>query len=170
MRSAAGVGPQRRVLPPRGLFFSLAAQVPAIVWSWPLHFNPILIVLATMLATLGITLNLTAVHDFARHRVSVPPFGETPQLVVRGPYRFSRNPMYLGLVALSATPVVGTGVWWNAYALIVYWAWLHFSYVRPEEVFLRRKFGAAFDNYALQTPRWLFFKGSAHTTSRADRP
>lgn len=142
---------------------SLLAQIPGVVLSWPLHPSPAAIAGAGFLAALGVWLNVAAVRQFNRQGAGVIPFSGVRALARGGPYRFSRNPMYLGLVALSAALAVGTGVWWNVLAAVCFWMWLHFAYVLPEEKFLRERFGAAFDEYARRIPRWLGFPRRAES-------
>jgi protein-S-isoprenylcysteine O-methyltransferase Ste14 len=88
-------------------------------------------------------------------RGSQAPFDATRRLVTRGPYRFTRNPMALGFLAMLlglslalASPAVGV------YALVVAAA-VHALIVRREEPALRARFGAAWDAYAREVPRWV---------------
>jgi protein-S-isoprenylcysteine O-methyltransferase Ste14 len=82
--------------------------------------------------------------------------GEEPKRVVReGPYRFSRNPMYLGVLAA----VFGQAIAFASLAVAVYgaalWAAFHLAVVFLEEPHLRKERGADWEEYARRTPRWL---------------
>ncbi len=82
--------------------------------------------------------------------------GEEPvRMVYRGLYRYTRNPMYLGILAT----VLGEALWWQSTALLVYAAVLaagfHLTVVFLEEPHLRKKYGATYEAYLRTSPRWL---------------
>ena len=86
---------------------------------------------------------------------SIPTNEPTDVIVSAGPYRFSRNPIYLAMVML----LVGVGVWANSLWLIgmaVLDAILLFrGVISREEAYLRRKFGLEYSDYAERVRRWL---------------
>jgi protein-S-isoprenylcysteine O-methyltransferase Ste14 len=96
-----------------------------------------------------------AIVLMGRHRTALLPGGSTSTILDRGPFRVSRNPLYLGLIALdialallwpsfwalALTPVGVAGVWWGA--------------VIPEERYLRAKFGPDYEAYCARVRRWL---------------
>lgn len=81
--------------------------------------------------------------------------GSPERLVVRGLYRFSRNPIYLGEQPLF----IGYFLYWGALALLAYAAllWIVFevAVVYYEEPRLTKLFGDAYVSYTRQVPRWL---------------
>lgn len=96
-----------------------------------------------------------AVSRFLRNQTGIRPFTPATVLVTDGPYRVTRNPMYLGLVAVL------TGL---AFALDSLWALvvvpcialvLHFRFVLREERFLEATFGEAYRDYCRRVRRWL---------------
>jgi protein-S-isoprenylcysteine O-methyltransferase Ste14 len=82
------------------------------------------------------------------------PFDPPRRLVVRGPYRLVRNPMYLG----AAAALAGAAVYYGSVALAVYAAvfllLMHAFVVGYEEPTLRATFGAEYDRYREQVHRW----------------
>lgn len=77
------------------------------------------------------------------------------KLVIDGPFRFTRNPMYLGLVVLSLGVAVATGailLFVVPFAVFATANWVHIPF---EEAKMRRQFGPAFDAYARNVRRWL---------------
>jgi protein-S-isoprenylcysteine O-methyltransferase Ste14 len=92
---------------------------------------------------------------FARHETGLLPGQPTRAIIEEGPYRASRNPLYLGLVAFDvALALLAPSVW----ALILVPAavvLLEWGAIRPEERYLRRRFGAGYDAYAARVRRWL---------------
>jgi protein-S-isoprenylcysteine O-methyltransferase Ste14 len=103
----------------------------------------------------GVWLNLWADGLLKRLGTEVRPFRDSTTMVAVGPYRVSRHPMYLGMVALvlgvallagSLVPlVVPLGLWWI----------LTVQFAIPEEAAMRRQFGPQYDAYARQVRRWL---------------
>jgi protein-S-isoprenylcysteine O-methyltransferase Ste14 len=77
------------------------------------------------------------------------------RLVVHGPYRFSRNPMYLGLAVATLGLAIWIGAWPMLAAPILTFAGAARVHVPFEEAKLRRQFGAAYDAYAARVRRWL---------------
>ena len=104
----------------------------------------------------GGALALAGVWAFARSRTTVNPLA--PQraraLVTGGVYRYTRNPMYLGMLLALA----GWAVWLgNAAALLalpLFVAVLNTLQIRPEEAALRARFGADYARYAQRVRRW----------------
>lgn len=107
------------------------------------------------LALVGLGLMGAALPQFLRARTTVMPDQQPAALITTGPYRFSRNPIYLGDVILYA----GLAIRWQAWAallLLPVLAWvLSWRFIRPEEARLRARFGADFDAWAARTRRWL---------------
>jgi protein-S-isoprenylcysteine O-methyltransferase Ste14 len=112
-------------------------------------------VLGIALVAAGVTLVGDAFVRFVRARGTPAPIAETEDLVVDGPYRRSRNPQYVGVIAI----VAGQGLWWGSRRILVYGAALaaaFHAWVRVyEEPRLRDRFGATYVHYQREVPRWL---------------
>jgi protein-S-isoprenylcysteine O-methyltransferase Ste14 len=146
------------LLPPRGFLLALLAQVPLIASKWPLQPNSLEIVAGAVLIAWGVLLNIWAERLFKWGATGVCPFSPATVLVKRGPFRLSRNPMYLGLIAISVGVTLATGAFsniWISFALAI---WLHYAYVLPEEHFMHNRFGAEYEQYTERVPRWMLFK------------
>src|SRR5262245_40998930 len=80
-----------------------------------------------------------------------------PKLVVRGPYRFVRNPIYLaGFILLTGTCLLYANVKVaDLVGAIVLLAFFHWRVVRSEEPQLRKLHGSLFDDYCQRVPRWI---------------
>jgi protein-S-isoprenylcysteine O-methyltransferase Ste14 len=103
----------------------------------------------------GVALIGSARLWFARTGQSPVPWKPTPSLILRGPYRFTRNPMYLG----ATTILVGLGValdnlWMVALAPVAL-ALVHVLAVLPEERYLHQKFGESYALYRGRVRRYL---------------
>ena len=89
-----------------------------------------------------------------RGGASIPTGEPTDRLVFEGPYRFSRNPIYLSMVLL----IVGVAVWanslWFVALAVVMIVFLNWGVISREEQYLKRKFGDAYEAYRDSVRRW----------------
>jgi len=124
---------------------------------WPLHVLPGAAshVVGAIGVTIGLALALSALGLFRRAGTSVIPRRPTTALVTSGPFRLTRNPMYVGL----AFVYVGIAFWVNTA-----WPLLFFPLVvvlvrrlviAREERYLEAKFGDAYRRYRRRVRRWL---------------
>jgi protein-S-isoprenylcysteine O-methyltransferase Ste14 len=107
------------------------------------------------LAAIGGAVAVSCVLAFAVLGKGTPlPLDPPRRLVVRGPYRFVRNPMYIG----AATAVAGAAIYYESSALAAYAAGflllMHAFVVSYEEPTLRKAFGADYDRYCAAVRRW----------------
>ncbi|HEY7349201.1 MAG TPA: isoprenylcysteine carboxylmethyltransferase family protein [Ktedonobacterales bacterium] len=83
------------------------------------------------------------------------PIDPPKHLVARGPYRVVRNPMYVGVL----TALLGEALLFHSLSLVIYAALVfvavHLFVVFYEEPRLRRQFGASYQDYCAQVPRWI---------------
>jgi len=105
---------------------------------------------------LGAVLLAACVFEFARSgRGTLSPVDPPRHLVIRGPYRYVRNPMYLSVTTIVLGEVFVT----QSPALALYWGiWFlsaHLFVLGYEEPTLRRRFGATYDRYTRQVRRWI---------------
>jgi protein-S-isoprenylcysteine O-methyltransferase Ste14 len=96
-----------------------------------------------------------ALMTMARHRTALLPGDATTAIIDTGPFGRSRNPLYVGLLALSAGLALVAGSLWALVALPLEWALLRWGAVLPEERYLSEKFGSAYDDYAGRVRRWV---------------
>jgi protein-S-isoprenylcysteine O-methyltransferase Ste14 len=86
---------------------------------------------------------------------TISPLDPTKKLVIRGLYKYSRNPMYLGAILL----LIGESVFWESLRLAGYtaivFAGFHLFILLHEEPRLKRDFGAEYDEYRQKVRRWL---------------
>jgi protein-S-isoprenylcysteine O-methyltransferase Ste14 len=112
--------------------------------------------LAMFPAALGGALDSWALLHFFRVKTTVNPWTphKTAHLVIHGPYRFTRNPMYSGLFfLLSAWAIwLGSVSPWLVIPLFV--TVINRFQIRPEEEMLRQIFGAEYEAYLGQVNRW----------------
>jgi protein-S-isoprenylcysteine O-methyltransferase Ste14 len=126
--------------------------------AWPAALR--LAALAPILA--GVCIYARCAFDFVSAGRGTPaPIDPPTELVVRGLYRFTRNPMYVGVLTL----LVGEALWFGSARLLLYaagmFAVFHVFIVAYEEPGLRRRFGDAYGRYCARVPRWLGRPGDA---------
>lgn len=91
----------------------------------------------------------------ARHETALLPGGSTRVVLDCGPFAVSRNPLYVGLLVLAAGVALLAGSFWALVSVPVGCALVWWGAVRPEERYLARKFGPAYDDYRRRVRRWL---------------
>ncbi|MCM2270031.1 MAG: isoprenylcysteine carboxylmethyltransferase family protein [Thermoanaerobaculia bacterium] len=104
---------------------------------------------------LGLALDAWSLGRFWRAGTSALPFRPASSFVAVGPYRFTRNPMYLGITLV----VIGLGFLldsaWVLLAAFVGAAMIHAFVIPREERYLERRFGASYLDYTRRVRRWL---------------
>jgi len=110
----------------------------------------------SLLVVLGAACSVSCLLAFALVGKGTPaPFDPPRRLVIRGPYKYVRNPMYLG----AGMALVGAALFCNSIGLIsyslVFFACAHGFVVLYEEPTLRRMFGTEYAEYVRHVPRWL---------------
>jgi protein-S-isoprenylcysteine O-methyltransferase Ste14 len=100
-------------------------------------------------------LMLSAVIAFMLARTTLVPFGAASKLVVRGPFRFTRNPMYVGLVVAYLGAAIVIAAPWPLLLLPLPIALIQRVVIPFEETRLRQIFGDGFERYCGKVHRWL---------------
>ncbi|WP_299426261.1 isoprenylcysteine carboxylmethyltransferase family protein [uncultured Shimia sp.] len=152
-------GPNIAVYPPA---VSVIAPVVAVALEWlvPLAVLPAagrLLLAVPGAALLGAAgwLAMSGTRAFEKAGTNVDPKQPTLKLVRSGPYRFTRNPMYLGMVVLQLGLALTFSLDWAVLGAAVVFMLLHFGVVLPEEIYLTDLFGAEYQTFLTQTRRWL---------------
>jgi len=112
---------------------------------------------AGMLLIAALIIGLPAVLGFRRAKTTVNPLkpDAASALVVRGVYRWTRNPMYLAMLLLLIAWVCIVSNWAALAMLPLFVAYLNRFQIGPEERALQARFGAEFESYRRQVRRWL---------------
>ncbi len=135
----------------------------AFVASWLLaRFVPIAAIpsfgvqlLGLAWVCIGVLLVLWSALHFKRSKTTIEPHHTPTTLITRGPYRITRNPIYLAMVVSAA----GWALWCGSVSalipVVVLAYVLHRRFVLPEEALLRETFGTKADEYINKTKRWV---------------
>lgn len=148
----AGVKLPPPLLYAAGLGAGFLLQVLVPLGSWPGTMG---IILALPFLVFGVGLCAWSIGLFRRFRTSLVPIVPSTALVTQGPYRLTRNPMYLGLALVYAGVASWFQLSWGLLLLPVVLILVYYLVIVREERYLERKFGEAYVKYKAQVRRWL---------------
>lgn len=140
------------------LIYAIPLAVGLLVERWfPTRATPdrLAVPLGIGCVALGVAVAFAAVHRFRSASTTLQPWEPTTALVTGGPFRFSRNPIYLGYTLLY----LGVGFWVNSLwplLLLPGVLWLmHRLVIHREEAYLEHQFGEGYLAYRRSVRRWL---------------
>jgi protein-S-isoprenylcysteine O-methyltransferase Ste14 len=133
----------------------LVGWLVTLLWGDPVGLGRWRVLLGGVLVLLFVLWNGWALWLFRRHETGLLPGQATHAMIEDGPFRLSRNPLYVGLLALYLGLTLLAPTFWGlvlfpAAVLLVLW-----GAIQPEERFLRDRFGAPYDDYTRRVRRWL---------------
>lgn len=104
---------------------------------------------------IGLAISIWGSELFRRRHTTIKPFERSTDLIVDGPYRFSRHPMYLGMVmALGGLAILLGSV--TPLVIVPVFGWLMNSkFIAPEERAMEETFGEAYVEYKRRVRRWI---------------
>src|SRR5213593_1042970 len=147
-------------MPP--LLFGVALLVGLLLhWLVPIRFAQGTVAITTlrwigaMLVLAGIALAMSARVRFSRAGTNVNPMMPVTALVLTGPYRFTRNPMYLGLTLFVVGVALLANAVWLVVLLVPTLVVLHREVIAKEERFLDQRFGDDYRAFRKRVRRWL---------------
>jgi protein-S-isoprenylcysteine O-methyltransferase Ste14 len=119
--------------------------------------DPIRIVVAGTIALFGLGIDLFSAISFRRARTTVNPMKpeKTSVLVTSGAYRFSRNPMYVGLVFVLVAWAMFLSSAWALVGPLVFVLYINRFQIVPEERVLMVTFGPTYSAYKSSVRRWI---------------
>jgi len=112
---------------------------------------------AGALFALGVLCAASAAVAFRRWNTTINPHKpeESRSLVRSGPFRFTRNPMYLGLLTVLLGWAAWLGAPWSLLGPVVFFLYIQRFQIAPEERVLVEKFGEEYQQYRRAVRRWL---------------
>jgi protein-S-isoprenylcysteine O-methyltransferase Ste14 len=131
----------------------LVGWLTTLLWGDPVDLGGWRVPLGWALVLLFVGWNGWSLWLFRRHETGLLPGQATHAMIEEGPYRLSRNPLYVGLLALYLGLALLAPTFWGlalfpAAVLLVLW-----GAIRPEERFLHERFGAPYDDYTRRVRR-----------------
>ena len=145
------------VFRPPLIYLASIATGLALHWAWP---RPLLAggparPVGGVLVVASLLLAGFSVQRFRAAGTPVPARKPTTAIVRTGPYRFSRNPIYLAFSLLQLGLAIWVGSWWLVATLAAAIAIIHYVVVPREELYLEARFGAEYGDYKAAVRRWL---------------
>tara|TARA_B110000438_G_C15493469_1_gene512443 strand:- start:214 stop:690 length:477 start_codon:yes stop_codon:yes gene_type:complete len=146
-------------------FFPPYLLISSLVFSIGLEFGyksyPIIIggifqsIIGIIITSCSVGLFIYSIFTFASNKEKVHPRSITTQIFKNGPFKLSRNPIYLAMVCL----LLGFGITFNSMWFIYFsfanFVLLHYGIIIPEEIYLEKEFGKEYLEYKSTVRRWL---------------
>jgi protein-S-isoprenylcysteine O-methyltransferase Ste14 len=125
--------------------------------QFPLPFlaQAVALGLGGVIAAVGALFIATSIPTMLRGHGTLNTAGPSAALVISGPYRYSRNPMYLGLILLYGGLACTFAVVWALPLLFPLVVYTQVGVIVPEEGYLNRAFGDTYHSYRTRVRRWL---------------
>ena len=118
---------------------------------------PFQTLISIFIVFVGILILLNPVLKFKKSKTTINPikFKKVNKLVTSGIYKYSRNPMYLGLLMIVISSTI---FYLNIYSILTplfFYLWINRFQIKREEIFLTEKFGKEYLSYKNMTRRWI---------------
>ena len=113
--------------------------------------------ISIIILLIGILILINPIFKFIKSKTTIDPikFKKVNKLITSGIYKYSRNPMYLGLLMI----VISTSIFYlNIFSIttpILFVCWINRFQIKREEIFLTEIFGKEYSLYKAKTRRWL---------------
>ena len=156
MSDISSDAPSVKIIPPLVYLAGLVIGFLANIWM-PIKVVPSLVAwtIGGILIFFGAGLTGSAVFKFKDVSTTVRPDRAASTLVIVGPYKITRNPMYLGLAFVYLGIAVAGQSVWALIILPVVLAIIQRRAIEPKEAFLERRFGADYVGYKEKVRRWI---------------
>ena len=121
-------------------------RLPERPWSYAL---------GALLVVLGLLLGFSAVRVLRGARTNINPYQPSTAVVTSGPYRWTRNPIYVSMILIYLGLALLLGVVGPLLLLLPVLAVMRFGVIEREERYLGQKFGEAYRSYTARVRRWV---------------
>ena len=145
------------IRPPIAWVLAVLAAL-ALQWLMPLPFTPAAAPAGWVggaVFAIALALAAWAIATLTRAGSNVPTSMPTTTIVDAGPYRFTRNPIYLGMILGQVGLAIGFDSLWILVMLVPLYLVLRYGVIAREEAYLERTFGDVYRRYRSRVRRWL---------------
>lgn len=111
--------------------------------------------LGWLLVALAIAMDIWVLMIFKNHRTNIRPDRPAETLVITGPFAYSRNPIYVGNVAIILGLSMSNGSIWHLLLLPIVFLLIQELAIKREEAHIAARFGEQWADYAAKVRRWL---------------
>ena len=124
---------------------------------FPNHHGIILDVFSALLLIFGIIIIRSAFLLFKNHKTTINPLNltKTSLIVNTGVFKYTRNPMYLGMVFILLSVALKFNIYGGLIVIFIFFSFITKFQIIPEETILERLFGKEFIEYKKKTKRWI---------------
>lgn len=145
------------IAPPPLIYLGALAAGLLLDWRYPLALlsGKLTLPAGALLIASGMLCVVTAFAAMRRAGTAVNPYQPTTAVVTDGPYRYTRNPLYLALALFYAGIASLTSSLWAMALLPVVLVMIHYGVIKREEKYLEQKFGAEYLRYKNTVRRWI---------------
>ena len=151
-RESAGV-----VVRPPLLYGAALIAVLLLRWFWPMPIlgHGIARWAGLLLVVLGTAIIVPGIRALHAAGTNLDPLLPTTAIVTRGPFRFSRNPLYVGLALAYFGLTLLFNTWWGVFLLGPILGTMHYGVVLREERYLEKTFGETYRQYRSRVRRYV---------------
>jgi len=133
----------------------VVALVLGWMWPWPIFGVPAARWLGLVVVAVGIAIVSVGRRTMTAAGTNVNPSKPATTIVASGPFRFSRNPLYVGLTLVYSGLTLAFNTWWGFALLAPILLTMHIGVVLREERYLEQKFGEPYRQYQSRVRRYL---------------
>ena len=137
------------------LLHLLAAFLLNKLLALPFVFPKFLEWVGYALVLIGLGLAFSAASGFMRARTTLDPHGSVSNIVTSGPYRFTRNPIYLGFVCFLIGFLFIFKSYWGLILSPIFIVLMNTLVIQHEEAYLEKKLGEQYTSFKSRVRRWL---------------
>ena len=144
-------------IPPPILVIILTSLVYFSSTKLELIYLPYRHIVSVIILIIGLIVIVSPVVDFIKSKTTINPvkFKNVNRLVTTGIYRYSRNPMYLGMILIIISTTVYYLNFLSVFSPLIFYIWINKFQINREEIFLEDKFGSEYLKYKSKTRRWI---------------
>ena len=144
-------------IPPPLLVIILTSLVYFSSTKLELIYLPYRQIISTLILIIGLIVIISPVLNFIKLKTTVNPvkFENVNRLVTTGVYKYSRNPMYLGMIMIIISTTVYYLNFLSVFSPLIFYIWINKFQISREEIFLEDKFGDDYLKYKSKTRRWI---------------
>jgi protein-S-isoprenylcysteine O-methyltransferase Ste14 len=145
------------VVRPPFLYGAAFIAVLVLRWFWPMPIlgHAVALWLGLALVVLGVGIAAWGRRTLQAAGTNVNPALPTTTIVTSGPFRFSRNPLYVGLTLVYLGLTLLFNTWWGVSLLVPILVIMHRGVVLREEHYLEQKFGETYRQYCSRVRRYV---------------
>jgi protein-S-isoprenylcysteine O-methyltransferase Ste14 len=142
------------IRPPIAWAIAILAAI-GVDWLYPLRFVPASVWVGSGVFAVALALAIWAIVTITKAGSRVETNKPTTMIVTKGPFRFTRNPIYLGFLLGQVGLAIGFDNLWMLATLVPLYLVLRYGVIAREEAYLEHKFPLDYVSYKSRVRRWL---------------